>query len=50
MGEEERPGAKLVSAPDDVPGRNSRKSSWGVNRVVAAAIWIFEELAEVVEV
>jgi hypothetical protein len=55
VGEEERAGAELVSAADDVPGGNSRKtttisSSWRVNRVVPAAVGIFEELAQIVEV
>lgn len=52
VGEEERAGAELVSAADDVPGGNSRKpsSSWSVNRVVTAAVGIFEELAQIVEV
>jgi hypothetical protein len=51
VGEEERAGAELVSAADDVPGGNSRKpSSWRVNRVVAAAVGVFEELAQIIEV
>ena len=54
VGEEERAGedrvaAELVSAADDVPGRNSRKS-WLVDRVVAPAVGVFEELAQIVEV
>ena len=49
VGEEERAGAELVAASDDVPRRNLKMpwecSSSRVNRVVPTAVGIFEELA-----
>jgi hypothetical protein len=51
VGKEERAGAELVAAADDVPRRNlkmSGDSSSRVNRVVPTAVGIFEELAKIV--
>jgi hypothetical protein len=49
VGEEERAGAKLVAAADDVPRRNLKmsgeSSSWRVYCVVPTPVGIFEELS-----
>ena len=47
VGEEQRAGAELVSATDDVPRRYSRKRR---RRVVSTAVGVLEELAQIVEV
>src|SRR5712672_2298879 len=46
VGEEQCAGPELVSAPDDIPCGDSRKS-WGV---VAPAVGILEKFAQIVEV
>lgn len=49
VGEEERAGAELVAAADDVPWRNLKVSGESsprhVNRVLPTAVRIFEEFA-----
>jgi hypothetical protein len=55
VGEEERAGAELVAAADDVVPRRNLKMFSGesspsqVNRVVPTAVGIFEELAQIVQ-
>ena len=48
VGEEQTPAGELVAAADDVARAEAREDAAGV--VVASAVWIFKEFAEVIEV